>query len=246
MTHVVACAQLDVAWEDRPANHAKAAALLDATPPPGGSLLVLPEMFPVGFTMNVNAAAEPDARPTQAVYRQWAAAHDVTVVGGQVTRGQDGRGRNEAVAVGPGGDLLARYVKLHPFSFAGETEHYTAGDQIVTFAWHDWTEALRAAVRRGADLFVVIANWPAPRVEHWTTLLRARAIENQAVVVGVNRVGRDPNVTYPGRSMVIGPDGRTIAEAGDDETLLLAEIDHDALQSCRADFPVLRDMRDDL
>ena len=163
-----------------------------------------------------------------------------------------------ALAVSPGGEILGRYAKLHPFSYAGETEHYEPGGEIVTFDWEGLTaapficydvrfpEIYRRAVRRGARLFLTIANCPSARVHHWTTLLIARAIENQAYVAGVNRSGSDPNAAYPGASIVVDPKGEIIARAGAGEEVLVAEIDPVVVDEYRAAFPVLRDLRSDM
>lgn len=101
------------------------------------------------------------------------------------------------------------------------------------------------AVRRGANLFTVIANWPAPRIDHWTTLLKARAIENQAYVVGVNRCGRDLHLSYSGQSVIFDPRGRVIAEAGSEEEAISAGLDLQALVSYRQELPFLKDMHAD-
>jgi predicted amidohydrolase len=87
----------------------------------------------------------------------------------------------------------------------------------------------------------VLANWPTPRVEHWVTLLKARAIENQAYVIGVNRIGADPNLDFPGRSLIIDPKGEIIADAGNEETILSTEIDLAFVKQCRAEFPAQDD-----
>jgi predicted amidohydrolase len=100
-------------------------------------------------------------------------------------------------------------------------------------------------VRLGVQLFVVIANWPTARIEHWITLLRARAIENQAYLVGVNRCGADPKLQYPGRSLVVDPQGVILADAGEQEGVTSAQIDLEKLTSWRREFPVLVDMRAD-
>ena len=125
--------------------------------------------------------------------------------------------RNKAVIAGPDG-RTARYAKIHPFTYAGEDEHYAAGDQFLTvddrWAAGQRLRLLRPALRRrilglapDTDLYVVPANWPEPRREHWRALLRARAIENQAYVVGVNRVGTVGTSTYVGDSAIIDPLG---------------------------------------
>jgi predicted amidohydrolase len=104
-------------------------------------------------------------------------------------------------------------------------------------------ELYRATGVRGAELICVIANWPAARESHWLTLLKARAIENQAYVAGVNRCGRDPNVEYSGRSQIIDPRGEVVADAGSAETIIAAELDREALRAYRAKFPALNDAR---
>lgn len=253
----VACCQMDIAWENKPANYAKVRALLDAAAVPAGSLLVLPEMFATGFSMNVAAIAESgEERETECFLAETARARGLYVLGGIVTRDPDGRrGRNEAVLFCPNGRESARYQKMHPFSFGGETAHYASGSHPVVTPVGDWAvapfvcydlrfpEVFRSAVRRGgAQVLVVIANWPEAREAHWITLLAARAIENQAYVVGVNRCGRDPRHAYSGRSRIIGPRGEEIVDAGSGEGIVQARLDRDALVSWRQAFPALADI----
>jgi omega-amidase len=95
----------------------------------------------------------------------------------------------------------------------------------------------------GAQLFAVIANWPVTRIQHWITLLQARAIENQAYVAGVNRCGSDPKYSYNGRSVIVDPHGNILADAGDSERVISADIDPKVVLQWREDFPALRDMR---
>ncbi len=259
---LVAC-QYEIAWEDKAGNHRMLERWLREHRPAAGSLVVLPEMFATGFSMNVAGIAEGGARPSERWLAELAGELDVAMLGGVVNRAADGRGRNEALALAPDGRELARYAKLHPFSHAGEDEHFAAGDSLALFHWQGMTvcpivcydlrfpELFRHAVRgdgggAGAELFVVIANWPAARAEHWRPLLRARAIENQAFVVGVNRCGADPNVAYQGDSIVCDPRGRVIAEAGDGPAMLQADIDRAALDAFRQRFAALNDMRADL
>jgi len=255
---IVAGCQLDTVWEDKAASHARAEALLAGDPLPRGSLLALPEMFATGFSMDVARIEEGTARESERFLARLAAQHGLHVLGGVVNRGVDGRGRNEAVLFGPDGSERARYCKLHPFSYAGESRHYAAGEGTVAvecggalvapFICYDlrFPEAFRAAVGRGAQLFVVIANWPAARESHWLTLLRARAIENQAYVVGVNRCGQDPSGAYSGRSLVVDPRGEILADGGAHEGIVRAEIDLATLAEYRRTFPALADRRHDL
>ena len=252
--HVLAC-QLDIAWEDQAANRDAVGSMLDAAAPPRGSLVVLPEMFSTGFSMNVDATAEGPDRPTERYLAAIAARLGVCVVGGIARRDPPAAlGLNQAVAFGPGGAELARYSKIHPFSFAGEDRRFARGGDVVTFAWGGFAvapfvcydlrfpEVFRVAARAGADLLLVIANWPAAREAHWLALLAARAIENQAYVVGVNRCGRDPNAAYSGRSRIVDPRGRVLAEAGGEAGVVEADLDLEDLRAYRREFPVLADL----
>ncbi len=253
----VLCCQLDIAWEDKPANHAKIEALLEQSAPPENSLVVLPEMFATGFSMNVNAITDSPSRETEDFMSRTAARLKTFVLGGTVNSGADGRGRNECVVFSPGGTEVARYCKLHPFTFGGEAQHYTAGCGVQIFRVGEFTvtpficydlrfpEIFRAAVKRGANLFTVIANWPSTRIDHWTTLLKARAIENQAYVVGVNRCGDDPHLSYPGRSVIFDPRGRVVVEADAREGTISADLDLQALIEYRQELPFLSDIRQD-
>ena len=250
----VIAVQLDPAWHDRHANHAKVRALLSAAHVPAGSLVVLPEMFATGFSMDVQAAADADGA-TEAFLAQIAREYDAAVLGGLVTRCDDGRGRNEAVVALPGGQTLLRYQKIHPFTFGGEPRHYVGGRELLLFDWQRFKiapficydlrfpEVVRTAALRGAQVLAIIANWPVAREEHWLALLKARAIENQCYVVGVNRRGKDPNVAYGGRTQILGPRGGVIADAGTGEGVLSARLDLQALLDYRQEFPVLQDAR---
>jgi len=247
--------QFDIAWENKSENFRRIRALLDKRRLAAGSLLVLPEMFATGFSMNAAAIAEPDHGPTDDFLRSLAKEKGIHVLGGLVRTAPRGRFLNEAVCYAPTGRRVARYDKLHLFSPGDESKHYAPGSEIALFSWRKckvalaicydlrFPELFRMAVQRGANVLVVIANWPAKRQSHWTALLRARAIENQAYVIGVNRCGKDPRHDYHGGSAVINPWGQTMAEAGRGETLMSAQLDVNAIKKIRSDFPVLRDIR---
>ena len=245
--------QLDIVWENKAANFARARSLLAEAKPAAGSLIVLPEMFATGFSMDLTVTRQHADREDEVFLAALAREHRATVLGGVVSPGEAERGRNEAVVFAADGGLLARYTKIHPFSLGGELEGHEPGADIVTFPWAGFTvapficydlrfpEIFRAAARRGADLFVVIALWPVKRQHHWLTLLQARAIENQAWVVGVNRVGGEPQFSYAGRSVVVDPHGVIVADAGEQERVLAGSLDLEAVRAWRRDFPALRD-----
>jgi omega-amidase len=256
------CCQLDIAWEDKAANYRKVERLLAHARPQGDSLVLLPEMFATGFSMNVAEIAEDggDGPTVQFLSRQ-AAALGVYIVGGFATHGDDGMGRNVLAVFCPDGKRVADYQKIHPFSVGDEHRHYVGGERVCTFEWacsgsgtgttvspficYDlrFPEIFRQGARAGAEVITLIANWPQARIEHWVTLLRARAIENQAYVAGVNRCGTDPKLVYTGRSIIVDPQGNVLADAGADERVITASIDVTALREYRRRFPFLADMR---
>src|SRR5262245_24271710 len=249
--------QPDIVWENKAVSHAKIITLIEKAGPHPGSLVVLPEMFATGFSMNVAGIHDSDTRETQDFLARTAVDYRIYLLGGLVTKNAQGRGRNECLIYSPYGREISRYSKLQPFTPGGESDNYEAGQnlslidleefKLATFICYDlrFPEIFRAACRRGANFYTVIASWPVAREEHWVTLLRARAIENQAFVVGVNRSGHDPNFVYPGRSLIISPAGKVIAEAGREECWISTELKIEELLRYRSELPFLKDMRRD-
>jgi omega-amidase len=247
--------QLDIVWEDKAATFDRVRRLLDAAPPQRGDLVVLPEMFSTGFSMNVAGIQEGADRPAERFLESLARAYECYVLGGVVNLAADGRGLNQAVAFAPDGQQIVRYDKIHPFTLGEESNHYTGGGALQLFEWaglkvcpqvcYDlrFPETFRRATREGAELFVVIANWPSYREHHWTTLLAARAIENLAFVIGVNRCGTDPKHPYPGRTQIVDPKGAVLADAGPREGVVAAPLDPAAVATWRKAFPALTDIK---
>lgn len=250
--------QWDLAWENRPANFRRARHLIEKARPPKEALVVMPEMFSSGFSMNVAEIAEREERLAEAFLKEIATAYGVFVTAGVVNVGEDGLGRNESVTYGPSGACRARYVKMHPFLKSKEGKHFRPGSEAIDWDWNGartvplicydlrFPEIFRIGARRGADVFVVIACWPEARREHWKALLRARAIENQAYVIGVNRVGADPYLGYSGWSCIFDFFGNPVAEAGEGEEIVRAAINLPGLREYRRSFPFLEDIRPDL
>jgi len=247
--------QLDCIWENKLASFERVAALVAEASPEPGSLIVLPETFSTGFSVNLAVTCQDVRAEDEAFLAGLAQRYQSTVIGGVVSPRSNGRACNQSVAFGPDGNQLVRYTKIQPFNLGGEGEVHEAGDHIVTFSWNGFTvaplicydlrfpEHFRKAVTQGADLFVVIASWPVKRYHHWLTLLQARAIENLACVVGVNRTGSDPNFNYNGRSVVVSPHGHIIADAGEQEGTVSARIDVKSVHEWRQQFPALKDLR---
>jgi predicted amidohydrolase len=250
--------QLDITWEDPQANFKRVRKLLEDAAPKRDSLVVLPEMFATGFSMNAAKVAEDPQGATASFLSGLAKDFGATLIGGAALVCETAKPRNEALVFDPSGNRVARYCKLHPFTLGGESECYSPGEDVVTFKWSDFTvapfvcydlrfpEIFRRAVKRGATLMTVIANWPVARIAHWLTLLQARAIENQCYVIGVNRCGMDPALHYPGRSVVVDPYGVIVADAGNQERVFSTQLDPKLVQSIRTKLPFLPDMRADM
>ncbi|MDT4950982.1 MAG: hypothetical protein QOJ37_3577 [Pseudonocardiales bacterium] len=249
----VAAIQHDIVWEDAAATHERVRPLIARAAGHGARLIALPEMFATGFSMQPDRIAEAEGGPTEKFLLEQSAEHGAYVVASVAQRGSDGRYRNNAVVARPDG-TVERYAKIHPFSYAGEHERYAAGDRHLTveldglrvtlFVCYDLRFADEFwAVALDTDLYVVVANWPSVRHEHWRTLLRARAIENQAYVLGCNRVGEADKLSYRGDSAIIDPMGQTLAEASHAEAVLSVEVDPAEVRRVRERFPFLADRR---
>jgi predicted amidohydrolase len=254
--------QLDIQWEDRHANFERVRRLLDAVRTNPADLILLPEMFDSGFSLNVEKTADT-AGETAAFLASLAKERRCFVHAGTTatasTADQSKQGRNRALTFSPAGDLISTYDKLHPFTYGREGERFARGNRIETWqlprphshspavvcpvVCYDlrFPELFRAGLARGTSVFTVVANWPAGRREHWRALLIARAIENQAIVLGVNRCGKDPHLSYLGGSIAVDAQGHVIADAGENEGVLSVELDFDRLDRWRAEFPAWKD-----
>ncbi len=221
----------------------------------GADLVVLPELWPQGgFAYDCwERQAEPLDGPIVTTLRAAAANVHAVVHGGSfIERDETGRLFNTSVLVGTDGNILATYRKIHLFGFgAGEPKLLTAGDEVVVedgfglATCYDlrFPELFRLLLDAGAQVVLLPAAWPAKRVEHWRLLSRARAVENQAYVVACNTAGEHAGVPMGGRSLVVDPWGVVLAEAGDGEEVLVADLDLDTLRRTRESFPVLGDRR---
>jgi len=249
----VAVVQHDIVWEDPLANFSRLAPMIAAAAT-DARLVVLTEMYSTGFSMDTATTAEPVDGPSTRFLVEQARAHDVWVCGSmpELAVGAD-RPSNCLILAGPTGDVH-RYRKIHPFTHGGEPEHYTAGAEHLTvtvegvrlslfvcydlrFADEFWGLAART------DAYVVVANWPAARRDHWRTLLRARAIENQAYVIAANRVGSGGGLDYAGDSMIVAPFGETVAFAGGGEVTITGDVDPAVVTETRTRYPFLADRR---
>jgi predicted amidohydrolase len=250
----LAAVQHDIVWEDRDATLRHLTPQVASAAGAGARLIVLTEMFATGFSMATHRTAETIEGPTVTWLRERAAEHRCWMAGSVAVRdGTDDLALNAFCLVAPDG-TLHRYDKIHPFTYAGEHERFGAGDRFVTvdvegvkvtlFVCYDLRFADEFwATARDTDAYLVVANWPSTRRHHWRTLLDARAIENQAYVVGVNRVGTGGGLDYTGDSRIVDPLGEVVAGGAMRETILLADLDTEVVRTVRRTLPFLPDRR---
>jgi predicted amidohydrolase len=254
----VAAVQHDIVWDDRDANFERLAPMIAAAAGCGAGLVLLTETFSTGFGFDREGFGEPQGGPSSGFLAEQAAAHGVWV-GGSCPEiapdapADDPRPSNTFVLAGPDGSQH-RYRKIHPFSHAGEHDHVRAGADLVTvdvcgfrtsmFVCYDLRFADEFWQLAGdTDVYLVPANWPEKRRAHWMALLQARAIENQAYVVGVNRVGDGGGLTYSGDSRIVDPLGELLATASRTESILLADLSTEHVAATRDHFRFLQDRR---
>jgi len=250
----VAAAQMDITWHDRSANHEKARQMAEQAKKAGAELLILPEMFATGFSMDTSITPESLDGLTPTLLRTLARELGLAIVGGFVLARDDGGPQNVSLAVDRNGKDLALYAKIHQIGLLGEDESYEAGDWPVPFSLGElnaacfvcydlrFPELFRLVVDR-CELIVIIASWPAVRQLHWDLFLQARAAESQCFVVGVNRVGHGGDLNFIGGSAIIDPLGQILAHGGDKETLILADIDPAKVAEVRSTMPFLKDRK---
>lgn len=254
---IVSTVQFDIVWENPTANLDKLSVLIDAIEKT--DVIVLPEMFTTGFSMEPERIAEvhSDNMTTLNWMYDQAIKHDAVVLGSAAVK--DGDHFFNRLYVAFPNRTYIRYDKNHLFSFGKEHEHYTAGKQSIVFEWKSWN--IRPLIcydlrfpelarnnwdgdEANFDLLIYSANWPEVRNYPWSTLLRARAIENQAYLIGCNRVGRDGNnINHSGDSVILDPRGSVLAELKPfEERVITTQLDDFALTQFRQAFPVLKDI----
>ncbi len=248
--------QQDILWAAPATNLVRAEQAIDSAP--GSDLYVLPEMFATGFNGDPKQTAQDaDHSTTLSWMLRMADKHNAAIAGSVAIRETNGSFYNRLYFVRPDGETI-HYDKRHLFTYSGENLNYTPGNRRIIVEWRGvrfllqvcydlrfpvWSRNGRTTDKeRLYDAIIYVASWPASRMEVWNTLLRARAIENQCYVCGVNRVGSDPSCNYSGGSMLVDPYGKTTVCPDNEECALTAELDMQKLQAFRSKFPVLNDM----
>lgn len=257
-----------IAWEGKEANHEHVrrllAPLIDADAIAPGDFIQLPEMFDTGFSFNVEATNDKSGKTLQFLL-DLADDTEAIVAGGRtIAPCSQCAAKNVVTVVAPGQKVVAEYTKSYLFSPGGEDKRFEAGNEVVTWQWpaaglrvqtaicYDlrFPELFRAGLARGAEMIALGACWPSVRHTHWRSLLIARAIENQAYVLGVNRSGDDPvkvngdkGLHYSGGSLAISPKGEVIGELTEAPGVLSVSIDPAAVHEWRTQFGVWRDVK---
>ena len=249
----VTLCQLSVIWENIPSNLERIEVLLD-NHGEEADLILLPELFSTGFTMNVTAMAETMDGRTVAWMKKMARAKKAIIAGSIIIREQS-RFYNRLITARPDGST-GFYDKRHLFRMSGENEHYSPGNKKMIVPLDRWRLCpmicydLRFPVwsrnRNDYDVLIYLANWPRQRMDVWDTLLKARAIENHSYVIGINRVGTDGmDIGYQGRSMLVDFRGQVMdVIEGPGEELRTHRLEWEALQEFRKKFPVHMDADD--
>ena len=240
----VTLVQCELAWEQPEDNRRQIGAIIDGLTRPT-DLIVLPEMFTTGFSMNALANSEEPGGPTEQWMLQIATKANCAVTGSIAVRESD-QVFNRLLFATPSG--VQHYDKRHLFRMAGEHKRYAPGSERVIVCWRDWRINLQVCYdlrfpvfsrnREDYDLLVYVANWPAQRRHHWRQLLIARAIENLACVVGVNRIGADARgLEYSGDSLAVAADGEILLDVLDKNGATQVTLDSAVLQTYREEFP---------
>lgn len=263
---IVAAIQFSIQWNQPELNLEKAEHLAVRAVEAGAKLLCLPEVFTTGLVNLSPAEARRAGQSGREFLLRFAEKHGCYIAGslpffetgpsfesGPSSNSGDEKPFNTLTVCGPQG-VLGHYHKRHLISFLGEHKLYRAGDAPLIVA----IEGVRVhfsicydlrfppvywEAMDQADCFVVVANWPRERQLHWESLLRARAIENQAFFCGVNRVGTGGGLVFQGGSQLISPEGEILFHGGEEEGVFLASVDLDAVQAWRQNFPVLKDRK---
>lgn len=254
----LALLQMNIEAGNPEANFAKLASQLEEAVGQANKpdVIMFPEMWNTGYALTeIKTLADQDGARTRAYLSEFSRKHQVNIIGGSIAETKGDQVLNTIYAFDRSGQVIADYSKIHLFRLMDEEKYLAAGDkpgkltlegaEAGMMICYDirFPELARKLALEGAKLLFVPAEWPNPRLHHWKTLLTARAIENQMFVIACNRMGTSGDTQFFGHSLVLDPWGETIAEAGEEETILYADIDLSLVDSVRAKIPVFEDRR---
>jgi len=251
--------QMNILPRDCEGNLGVAVDRITAAAAAGADLVCLPEMFPTGFDYEyIGVRAEPLTGPFMTALTETARDAGIHLVCGSYPEREGEKIYNTAVLIGPGGRIIGKYRKIHLFPLMEENLYLSSGHEIPIFETdlgklgimicYDirFPELARALALRGAEIILVPAEFPYPRLDHWKCLLKARAVENQCYIMAVNRVGTSGSARFFGNSSIYDPWGELIAGSGDDEAVVTGVIDTQVIEEVRRRIPVFSDRRADL
>ncbi|MBA1335735.1 MAG: Aliphatic amidase AmiE [Firmicutes bacterium] len=240
-------------------NRSTALKLIERAAETNPDVIIMPEMWNTGYSFDsLKSICDRNGDPTLPMVKGLARETGINIIAGSVADMRDDRVYNTSYIVGRKGEVISQYSKIHLFGLMEEDRFLSPGEELGLFRLDDiscgilicydlrFPELMRSLALKGARVVFVPAQWPFPRQEHWVTLLRARAIENQLYVVAANRVGRSGRDSFFGRSMVVDPWGEVIAQAGDKECIVNVKIDLGLVDDVRNRIPVFSDRREDL
>ncbi len=250
----VAICQMKVVQGDTVQNQLHAAEMIAKAADGGADLIVLPEMWKSGYDFtNLEKHMEPVDGPTASFLAEQAKSHGVYLIGGSFTMEQVGKVYNTSLSFNPQGEQINIYSKLHLIGLMQEDKYLSAGTEFQTFSLGEalasviicydlrFPELIRTYAVEGASILLVPAEWPVQRETHWLALLKARAIENQMYVVGANIVGQNENDKFNGNSIIFDPWGEVVAQAGNEEQILFADLALEKVAEIRQAIPVFAD-----
>jgi omega-amidase len=244
--------QYNPVWEDKENNKGKILSLLKKLN--RNDVLIFPEMTLTGFSMNAEKLYEDREGNSFRFFSELSKKHSTDIIAGIIEKENENY-YNTLLHINSSGELVNFYRKIHPFSYSEENKYYKGGEKPVITKIGDrkiglsicydlrFPELYRFYAKEKVDLIVNIANWPIARVDHWRTLLKARAIENQCYTAGVNRVGNDPKLSYNGFSSVFDPMGVELLSIENNEGIFSVEIDLNKVQEVRSKLPFLNDIK---
>ena len=251
----IALVSLNQTWENKNDHFRSCRFFVHDAKDQGAELVIFPEMTLTGFSINISGIAEDrTASPSVELFQRLAREFRIAILFGMVL--QDGsKATNDAILLNNDGVIKGVYSKIHPFSFSGEDKVFNGGDQIcvatlgklkmgLTICYDLRFPELYSALGKRCELIVNIANWPKKRVEHWNTLLKARAIENQVFVIGVNRTGTDgQGLDYVKSTQALNPNGDQIEVAYSKDKIDIIDIDTDFIYEYRRSFSTTQDRK---
>lgn len=252
---IIGIAQMDIVWEDSKANMNKVEAFVKKASEGKVELILFPEMALTGFTMDVHKLFLLEEEIISWI-KNVAINNNINIGLGYAIR-IDKKGENKYIFVSKEGEILVKYIKIHPFSYGGEDEKYHRGKEICIckidefkmspFICYDlrFPEIFQIAAKE-AQIITVAASWPKVREEHWITLLKARAIENQCYVIGINRIGIGDGLEYNGASIFVGPSGEILNDSNSKEMLIVENLEIERIRAVKDKFDIKKDRREEL